>query len=109
MNAAPLKESTSAKNNLMSPKGTEKMGQTATRVVTSALLNNITSTTSLPALFQPPHPNEKHMTEQRIDPSIGKLFRVSASSQMLDSFIANIRNEKRSTNLPAGILFFSLK
>jgi hypothetical protein len=69
------------------------------RVASSSLLANITSTASLPAVLQPPP--SVHVTAQKVDPNFSKLFRVTASSQMLDSFIASIRQTDEATKSKA--------
>lgn len=51
------------------------------------------------ALFpevKPPPPQPSFITAQKVDPDISKHFRASASAQMLDSLIYNIREEKKT-------------
>jgi hypothetical protein len=51
------------------------------------------------ALFpevKPPPPPPAFITDQKVDPDISKHFRASASAQMLDSLIFNIREETKT-------------
>jgi hypothetical protein len=49
-----------------------------------------------PEVKAPPPPPE-FITNQKVDPDISKHFRSSASAQMLDALISNIRDEKKSS------------